>query len=185
VAADIPAKLVQYMTEALQEQHNPAAIPLSVRIIANLEIFVKVPMVVFGLLLAARHRSPAILLGFLIPHPVALPILASLTAGSVTLAVATLRRKPWGLDGLLAYSVFGVINTPVILLSRARLTYETIQAHRLVVESHVSAETAMSTQQVIFSSVCVIAFTISAIYLYLLLTRRRAFRLACTARADS
>ena len=169
------------MTDASQEQ-PVRVIPLSVRIIANLEIFAKTPIVLLGAVSAARHHSPGILLGFLIPARVAQPLFMLLTAGSVTFAVGTLRKKPWGLDGLVAYCVLGLVNAPVVLLSRSRLAYEAIMAQRLVMGSRVSAEAAMKIQQIISTSVYAAAFTASAIFLYFLLTRRRAFRAACATR---
>lgn len=171
------------MASASREQAGPGVIPRSVRIIANLEIFAKTPIVLLGAFFAARHHSPTILLGFLIPVGVSLPLLVLLTSGSLTLAVGTLRKKPWGLDGLVVYSVLGLVNAPVVLLSRARLTLEAIQAQRLVMESQISVETAAKIQEIISTSVYAVGFTISAIVLYFLLTRRRAFRAACATRS--
>jgi hypothetical protein len=73
----------------------------------------------------------------------------------------------------------GLVNAPIVLLSRARLTYEAIQTQRLVMDSQISVETAMKIQRVISTSVYALAFTISAICVYFLVTRRRAFGLAC------
>lgn len=171
------------MTHGLQEQPGTGVIPRSVRIIANLEIFAKTPIVLLGAFVAARHHSPTILLGFLIPAGVSLPLLVLLTSGSFILAVGTLRKKPWGLDGLVLFSVFGLVNAPVVLLSRARLALEAIGAQRLVMESQISVEAAMKIQRIISTSVYAVVFTFYAIVLYFFLTRRRSFRAACATRA--
>jgi hypothetical protein len=123
-------------------------------------------------------------LGLLVPSQLALPLLVLLTAGSFILAVATLLEKPWGLDGLVVYSVLGIVNAPAVLLSRSRLTYEAIRAQRLVVDFRLPVDTAMKIERVISTSVYGVVFTISAIYLYFLLTRRRAFRVACATRVE-
>lgn len=171
------------MKSALQEQ-PVRVVPLSLRIIANLEIFAKTPVVLLGAVSAALHHSPAILLGFLLPGRVAQPLLVLLTAGSFSCAIGMLRKKLWGLDGLVAYSVLGLVNASAVLLSRSRLTYEAIMAQRLVMDSRMSVEAAMKTQQIISTSVYAVTFTVSAIYLYFLLTHRRAFRDACASRAE-
>lgn len=167
------------MTNASQEQ--PVRVtPLSVRIIANLEIFAKTPIVLLAAVSAGWHHSPAILLGFLVPVRIAQPLLVLLTAGSFFFAVETLRKRSWGLDGLIAYSVLGVVNAALVWLSRSRLAYETIMAQRLVTESRMSMEAAMKIQRVISTSVYTFTFAVSAIVLYFLLTRRRVFRAART-----
>lgn len=172
------------MTTALQEQ-TASVPPLSVRIIAKLDIFVKTPIVLLGASSAAWHHSPGLLLGFLIPSRFAQPLFVLLAAGSFILAIGILRKKAWGLDGLVAYCLLGLVNAPVVLLSRARLTYEGVQAQRLIVDSRISMQTAMKLQQIISISIYAVAFTISAIFLYFLLTRRRAFRDICEASAHA
>jgi hypothetical protein len=172
------------MTDASQEQPGPGAVPLSVRIIANLEIFARTPLVLLGAFSAARHHSPAILLGLVIPFRVAALFFVPFNVGSFILAVGTLWKKPWGLDGLVAYSVFVLVNAPLVLLSGARLRYDAIQAQRFVVDSQISVETAMKIQQIISTSVYAVGFTISAVCLYFLLTRRGAFRVACATHAQ-
>jgi hypothetical protein len=162
-----------------------SAIPLSVRIIALLDIFVKAPVVLLGALSGAWHHSPALLLGLLIPSRIAPPLLMLLAAGSLTLAIATLVKKPWGLDGLVVYAVFALVNAPLTLFSRARLTYEALMARRMVMDSRIPVDTAVRIQQLIFISIYVIAFIVAALFLYFLLTRRSAFRAACAAHASN
>jgi hypothetical protein len=160
---------------------RPNDIPLSIRIIAILEIAVKTPVVLIGAFLAAWHHSTGLLLGFLVPARIAPLLFTLLIAGSLSFAIGTLRGKRWGLDGLTAYAVFGLFNAPLVLFSRARVAYEGMMARRLVSDSGISFERALHLQQVISTSIYVATFIIAAVCLYFLLTRRAAFRTACAA----
>ncbi|MFZ0333829.1 MAG: hypothetical protein WAN10_12955 [Candidatus Acidiferrales bacterium] len=162
-----------------------AQIPLSIRIIAILEIAVKTPLLLLGEFSAVRHHSPALLLGFLVPHRVAPLMLALLVVGSLICAIATLRTKQWGLDGLTVYALFGLVNAPLVLLSRARVTYADIMARRLVTDSGMSPQAATQFQQALSVSIYIVAFVLSAVILYFLPARRKAFRAVCAARVSA
>ena len=156
-------------------------IPISIRVIAIL-------FLVFGgfaLLstpLAIRLRIPTLMLGILIQGRSAWVSGAVFVLVQIGLCIAVLKRRAWGLDGLIAFTLIGVVNSVLFVISPSRrLLFDTImQKEKLLPD--VDANAISSFMNSVLPISMGFGVLLSAVVLYFLFTRRKAYRLACEAR---
>jgi len=163
---------------------SASKIPLSVLVIAILDLVVKVPMTVFAVFSSAMDHSSSLFLGMLVHGRMIMVVFLTMLAAGIIFSVATLLKRSWGIDGLLAIVFIGVVNAPLVLFSPSRAVYEAAAVKRLNADAAFSAQAASQFQHLTTTGIFSLGFLISATALYFLLTRRKAFRAACAASAS-
>jgi len=155
--------------------------PISIRVIA-LFILITAPCALMSLPLALRGHLPTIIMGVLVTGWATPAYLAVSVIVQIALSVALLLRRFRAIDGLIAYLLFAVLNGLAFLVSPAQKTFvdALIKAQSSAQGMNPEAmEGLVGTLMPVFMGVSALSF---ATALYFLLTRRKAYRLACETR---
>lgn len=157
-------------------------IPISVRVIAII-------FMIFGgfMLLSVpftiRIRIPTVMLGILIQGRTAWAYGLVFALVEVGLCIAVLKKRAWALDGLIAFTLLGVVNSVLFVVSPSRkVLFDTIMQKEKL-PSGVDASTLASFMNSVLPISMGFGVLLWAVVLYFLFTRRKAFREACEARA--
>ena len=153
-------------------------IPMSIRVVAV--IYILGSVMIFVTVGYMRQTSmPTLLLGKLVEGPSAWAFFIVLGLAQLAICIAALRRRAWAVDGLIAILVFGVANCFGFAFSPAReqLFARTLASQNL--PPGVAAETMSQFMHTILPSSLVFGAIVAFALLYLVVTRRKAFREAC------
>jgi hypothetical protein len=160
-------------------------IPLSIRVIA----YVQIVMASMGLLglpfFTGSQRPPVLIFGFMATGWASFFYMLILGIVPVILCIAILRRKAWSLDALVVFLFVEIVNLALFLRSPMRPAYnaalqETMNdwlSHMRIPNAPLpEVGHAVLVQNISFVS-CIVLFVAA---LYFLFTRRSAFRAACS-----
>ncbi|HEV2222285.1 MAG TPA: hypothetical protein VGR84_04725, partial [Candidatus Acidoferrales bacterium] len=159
---------------------SAADIPISIRVIAIL-FLVFGGFTLLSVPFAIRLRIPTLMLGILIQGRSAWMYGAVFVLVQIGLCIAVLKRRAWGLDGLIAFTLLGVVNSVLFVTSPSRnMIFDTImQKEKLSPGMDTSAMNSFMNDVLPISMG--FGVLVSAVVLYFLFRRRRAFRAACEA----
>ena len=156
------------------------AIPVSIRIIAVLYILGSA-MLFLTVEYMREANMPTLLLGKLVEGRSAWMFLIVLAIVQLVICIAVLRRRAWALDGLITILVFGVLNCFGFTFSPSRGAFFA----RILSSKHLAPQVVVSQMMARFTHLFLPVSLIGGgmvtlVLLYFLVTRRRAFRDACT-----
>ena len=159
--------------------------PISIRVIAIL-------FLVFGgftllcVPFAIRTNMPNIVLGILIQDQIAWAYGVVFALAQIGLCLAVLKRRAWALDGFIAFTLFAATNSVLFAISPSRKVFvDTIMQTEKFPPGGVDASTMASFMNSMLPISMAVGVLLSAVVLYFLFTRRKAFREACLARVNS
>lgn len=157
-------------------------IPISIRVIA-IVFLVGGGFALLSLPFAIRLRIPTLMLGILIQGRSAWVYGAIFVLAQIGLCIAVLKRRAWALDGLIAFAVFGAVNSALFAISPHRnALVDTIIQNENLPQGMVNADTMSSFMRTVLPISMAFGLLLSAVILYFLFTRRKSFREACEAR---
>jgi hypothetical protein len=155
-------------------------IPISIRII-TIFFIIGGGIALLSAEFAIHTNMPTMLLGVLVQGWRAWAFLAVLAVVQLGVCIAILKRRLWALDALIVVLLFGIVNTSLFALSPSRNAVfdRVMQAESLPPSVNLSA--MRDVMNTIFPVGMSLGVVLSAVMLYFLLTRRKAFRAACSA----
>lgn len=153
-------------------------IPLSIRLVAVLYI-IGSAMIFVSLEYMRQTAMPTVVLGMLVEGRRAQAFMLALGLVQLGLCIAVLKRRAWALDGLIAISVFGTVNTVSFGLSPAwkEALARTVRIQQL--PPGVAAETMNRFMNTLLPLSLIVGGVLAVVMLYFLVTRRKEFRAAC------
>jgi hypothetical protein len=133
--------------------------------------------------MAIQWHIPFLLMGVLVSGGGVLVMVATMGALELILGIGLLRRRSWSLDGTVAFGVFGILNCLLFLVSPARAEY-----FRIALASYPSPPGAppdmfLNLMHFVVLGSMGLGVVFNLVGLYFLVTRRKAFREACCAKA--
>jgi len=154
--------------------------PTSIRVIAIIEV-ATAPFGLVTLPFLIRMHAPTLILGVFVRGWIVPVFLFGLITAQIIFSVAILRRRYWGVNGLMGYALFGLLNTFLFYVSPSRAAYEAAVVRNFAMQPNMSADSMLRFQHWFLG--VVFAFTAATMVagLYFLFTRRKAYRLACEA----
>jgi len=154
--------------------------PTSIRVIAIIEV-ATAPFGLVTLPFLIRMHAPTLIVGVLVRGSIVPVFLFGLITAQIIFSVAILRRRYWGVNGLMGYALFGLLNTFLFYVSPSRAAYEAAVVRNFAMQPNMSADSMLRFQHWFLG--VVFAFTAATMVagLYFLFTRRKAYRLACEA----
>lgn len=165
----------------LMNAPSPPQIPTSIRVIAIISI-AGAALVLLSLQLVVGRHLPMLIFGMFASGWLVLAYGAALVTAQSVLPIYTLRKRAWALEGMIWYAVINLANAFLFLASPERNRYFAVAAQRDVVPPGVSAEALNHLGKTTTYASFGFAICVGVICLYFLLTRRKAYRLACEAR---
>jgi len=158
-------------------------IPISVRVIAII-FLVFGGFTLLSVPLAIRIRIPTLMLGILIQGRTAWAYGAVFVLAQIGLCLAVLKRRAWALDGLIAFTLLGVVNSVLFVISPSRkVLFDAImQREKLPPGMDVNVMTSFMNRMLPIS--VGIGVLLWVVVLYFLFTRRKAYRAVCEARRE-
>ena len=164
------------------------AIPLSILII-TVFFLISCGSVLMGLPFTIRMNVPGILMGMVVRGWVSWTYIVVLVLGQAALSIAVLRKRAWALDGLIAFAAFSAVNAVLFAISPSRkAVFDSMFAgmfSKLPTPPGMNLSDFTDTVEKIIPISMAGGFLISVVILYFLVTRRRAFRVACASRTES
>lgn len=156
-------------------------VPISIRVIA-LFILIAAPCALMSLPLALRGHLPTIIMGVLVTGWATPVYLIAAMIIQIGLSIALLVKRFRAIDGLIAYLLFAVVNGLSFLASPAQEAFVDalirVQSSAQGMNPAVLRRFTSSVMAVVMG----VSVLLSAVMLYFLFTRRKAFRAACEAR---
>lgn len=170
---------------------GPLQIPMSVRVIAVVEILYGLMAAVGPLFAESTGMKPATLIFGFLAHGWSIDAFY-ITSGIVPIVfcVAILLRRRWGLDGLIVFLLAEIANLALFLVSPARGRFDVeMQAQMQSYMSHIKMPDGSAPPpspvfthlNLLYGVSFGLTIVLFAVLLYFLFTRRRAFRVACSA----
>lgn len=169
---------------AIAAASSTPQIPTSIRVIAIIEVatapfgFVTLPFLI-------RMHAPTLILGVFVRGWIVPVFLFVLLAAQIIFSIAILRRRYWGFNGLMGYALFGLLNTLLFYVSSSRAAYEAVVIRNFAMQPNMSMDSMLRFQHWFLGVVFAFTAATMIVGIYFLFTRRRAFRAACDARANS
>jgi hypothetical protein len=159
-------------------------IPLSIRIIVVF-LLIGCASVVMGLPFTIRMEVPNVILGVVVHGWMSWGFLLALVLAEGIFCIAVLRRRVWALDGLIAFLLFSIVNTVMLDISPSRKAIFaglfSNMFSKWPMPSGMDASDFANTVDKLMPISMAVGFLLSAVMLYFLFTRRKAFRAACAA----
>ena len=155
-------------------------IPISIRVIAIIEV-ATAPFGLVTLPIIIRMHAPVLIVGVLVHGWIVSTFLLAMIAAQMFFSIAILRRNKWGVDGLIGYALFGLLNTLLFYVSRSRAAYEAATVHNVTMPPNMSVDSMLRFQHWFLGVVFGFTAAMMIAGLYFLFTRRKAFRAACEA----
>lgn len=158
-------------------QRAPAIeIPMSIRVIAIVTM-VGAAFLLYTLQFLLRRHLPYIMFGTLATGWPVIAYGVSLALAQIVFPLFVLRRRAWAVDAMIAYGLVSTISVTLFFTLADRTKYFGVMQQSDPVGYANGVGPALSYASHIFS-ICV-----DILFLYFLLTRRKAFREACAKRA--
>ena len=160
--------------------HVRQQIPMSIRVVAVIYI-VGSAMIFLSAGYMRQTHMPTLLLGKLVEGWGAWTFFIVLGLAQLAICIAVLRRRTWAVDGLIAILVFGAANCFGFVFSPSR---EQVFARTLANQNlppGVATETMSRFTHMIMAVSLIFGAIVALVLLYLVVTRRKAFREACAA----
>lgn len=158
-----------------------SATATSVRVIAIM-ILAIAPFSFFSVVnLMFSQFSTIFILGVVLTGPAWVYVLLLFVA-QVSLPIATLRSKRWGLDGLAAYLIFTVVNALLFMVSPGKQKFVEAVVRARGLRNGISFATMTSAMNIFLTYVMCVSALLGGVALYFVFTRRKAFREACEVR---
>jgi hypothetical protein len=172
------------MPSSSPPQHPTApgavGIPISIRII-TIFLIIGGGIALLSVQFAIHTNVPTMLLGVLVQGRRTWAFLAVLAVVQLGVCIAILKRRLWALDALIVVLLFGIVNTILFALSPSRNAVfdRVMRAESLPPGVNLSA--MRDVMNTVFPVSMGLGVVLTAVMLYFLLTRRKAFRAACSA----
>jgi hypothetical protein len=179
-SANMGAASAAQFVPAVVTTPNTQEIPVSVRVIAII-FLVFSGFALLGLPFTIRTKIPTVMLGILIQGRTAWAYGLVFVLVQIGLCIAVLKRRAWALDGLIAVTLLGVVNSVLFAISPSRKVFFDTIMQREEFPPGVDASLITSFVNSILPISIGIAVLLWAVVLYFLFTRRKAFRAACEA----
>lgn len=181
IATELPVAAPQFSSPRPGLQ-----IPLSIRVVAVVEILFAAMGLVGTPMLTMGIRPPVLIFGFL-AHGWAIYAFFIVSAVVPMLfSIAILRKQLWGLDGLAVFLVAQLLNAVLFFVSPSRSAYNAAlrtELDALAARMKMPAS-QMSTGHELSFQIVGLGFSavVFAVILYFLLTGRKSFRAVCLGR---
>lgn len=158
-----------------------SATATSVRVIAIM-ILAIAPFSFFSVVnLMFSRFSTIFILGVVITGPAWMYVLLLFVA-QVSLPIAILRSKRWGLYGLAAYLLFTVVNALLFMVSPGKQKFVEAVVRGRGLRNGMSFATMTSAMNIFLTYVMCVSALLGGVALYFVLTSRKAYWLACETR---
>lgn len=172
------------LARPLTSAFSPAQIPTSIRVIAIISM-TGAALVLLSLSFVVRRHHPLVIFGMLASGWLVFAYGAALVMAQTVLPIYTLRKRAWALEGMIWYGVANLANACLFLISPARNRYFDVLKQEDVVPPGVSAEAMDHFRRTVGYTSFLFAICVGVVFLYFLLTRRKAYRQACISQADA
>lgn len=180
------------LSPALSSSFATPGIPISIRIIAVVEILLAA-LALLGPLYSnlTEVKPPVLIFGFLVHGGGVVAFFVICGIAPIICCAAILRRKAWGLDALIVFLLAQIANLALIFVSPARVRFNAeIQTQMQSLTARMKMPDGSTPPSPIFANLNVfydVTFAMSivlyVVLLYFLITRHKAFRAACAAPA--
>jgi hypothetical protein len=152
-------------------------IPTSILVIATVT-FAGAGFLLLSLGTIVREHLPMIVFGAFTSGWLVVTYVAALVSAQIVLPTFVLRKRTWALEGMVWYAIVIVVNDVLFLASSARSRYFDI-----ILQGDESfpgnPQAAQQFRQTIAYASYLFGICIAVIFLYFLITRRKAYREAC------
>jgi hypothetical protein len=157
-------------------------IPVSIILIAAF-LLLGASFMAFTVSFAVRTHAPFILLGVLQTGRASLAAILAMGVIQLALGIALLQKRLWSLDAAIAYGIVAVLNGLLFFVSRARETYFSMILRSYPPTPGVPPQFMEHMMRTILPFSLGLGTVLDLVALYFLVTRRRAYREACAAKA--
>ena len=172
------------LTPAFATAPSTPQIPTSIRVIAIIEV-ATAPFGLLTLPFLIRMQAPTLIVGVFVHGWIVPVFLVGLITAQIIFSIATLRRRYWGVNGLMGYALFGLLNTLLFYVSPSRAAYEAAVVRNFAMPPNMSADSTLHFQHWFLGVVFAFTAAMMIAGLYFLFTRRKAYRAACEARLNA
>jgi hypothetical protein len=154
-------------------------IPVSIRVIAILSL-AEEAFLLFSLQSIVRRHLPLVVFGVFTSGRPLFAYGAALVAAQIVFPIFVLRKHAWALEGMVWYAIANLLNASLFLASHARNRYFQAVSQHDAISFGTSAQAQYHRVRAVSYGGQLFAICIGVFCLYFLLTRRKAFRAACS-----